>query len=284
MAPTPPRTPPEGTPTPVEPRSQVEGVSDASPSSSSIAKGTREDIRDQATSARAEAALDVATAELVHDIRTPLSIIMIEAHLLEKRLGTRATLSVQRGIERIAQNAAYIDRLVSDLLDLSSMNAGQLELRIERVDLARLIGDTLDRAVSSVDRSRVNVEIRDILYVRADGARLERVIANLVGNALKFAAGSAVTLRLDSRGTYACISVIDSGPGLTSEQARTIFDRHQRAEEARAQEGYGLGLHICRRIMDAHGGRIGVTSTPGRGSRFFFELLAVPSPTAPRSG
>lgn len=240
-----------------------------------MAKGTRHDIGSQAATACAEVSREADVVSLVHDVRTPLTIIMLETRLLSNALGAGATPTARRGLERIAQNAAYIERLVSDLLDLSSIDGNRFELRRERVDLARLIMDTLARAVSSVDRPRVAVEIRDVLYADADPVRLERVIANLIGNALKFSPGSPVTIRLDSSDEHACVAVIDSGPGLSAEQATSVFERYERTREAHAHDGYGLGLYICRRIIDAHGGRIGVTSTPGQGSQFYFELLSV---------
>lgn len=262
-----PLTPAEGAPTAVEPRPQVENAPKA--------KGTRQDIAGQAAIACAEVTREADVASLVHDVRTPLTVIMIETQLLSNELGAEATPKARRGLQRIAQNAAYIERLVSDLLDLSAIEGNRFELRRERVDLARLIAETLERAVSSIDRPRVAVEIRDVLYADADPIRLERVIANLVGNALKFSPGSPVTIRLDTRDDHACVAVIDWGPGLSAEQAASVFDRYERTREAHAHEGYGLGLYICRRIIDAHGGRIGVTSTPGTGSQFYFELLSV---------
>jgi len=161
---------------------------------------------------------------------------------------------------------------VSDLLDLTSHEAGKLELRLERVDLARLLHEGLGRSVSSLERARVTLEVRDVLYVNADETRIERVLTNLVCNALKYCEGPIV-VRLDARGAYACVSVIDSGPGLSAEEQRMIFERYRRASTT--QQGHGLGLHTSRRIVEAHRGRIGIASQPGRGSRFFFELPIV---------
>lgn len=242
-----------------------------------IAKGTRQDLSEAAARAQATPVIDDDIASIVHDIRTPLSIILLEADLIESRLGPRVSPAVARGLERIVQNAAYIDRLVANVLDLASLEAGHLELRIERVDLSVILRDTVERAVGSIDRARLSIEIRDVLYVDADASRLERVVSNLIGNALKYSSSDApITVRLDRRGAHACISVIDAGPGLTAEQASIIFDRYQRSSDGQ-HDGYGLGLHVCRRIVEAHRGRIGVTSTPGQGSRFFVELLAIPA-------
>ena len=94
-----------------------------------------------------DAALDDDVASLAHDLKNPLTIIMLEAGQIEERLGLARDAAVKRGLERIAQNAAYIDRLVSDLLDLTSHEAGKLELRLETVDLSRLLREAVNRSV-----------------------------------------------------------------------------------------------------------------------------------------
>ena len=85
-----------------------------------------------------------------------------------------------------------------------------------------------------------------------------------------------MTVRLDARGTMACVSVIDHGPGLTPDESRVMFERYRRGSTT--QQGYGLGLYTSRRIVEAHRGRIGIASQPGRGSRFFFELPLMAAP------
>lgn len=247
-----------------------------------VAAGTRDDMADEARAARdavAGPSTNEDVAALAHDLKNPLTIIMLEANQIEHRLGARTTPAVLRGLERIAQNAAYIDRLVSDLLDVASADAGKLDLRIERLDLARILRDAVNRAVATPDRERVRLEIRSIVYAEGDAMRIERVVTNLVNNAFKYSGpGGYVTLRLDQRGPYACVSVIDQGPGLSADEARRVFERYRRATTG-AQQGYGLGLYTCRRIIEAHRGRIGVASTPGRGARFYFELpLLQPTP------
>jgi signal transduction histidine kinase len=99
--------------------------------------------------------------------------------------------------------------------------------------------------------------------------RIERVLSNLVANALKHGAPAPVTVRLEVVRRFARISVIDGGPGMTAEHAREMFERYRHGSQS---QGYGLGLYISRHIVEAHGGRIGVASAPGRGSRFYFEL------------
>ncbi len=234
------------------------------------ARGTRDDVSQEAARARVIPAIpNDELAAIAHDLKNPLSVIMLETLVLDQQLGATMPPVVQRGLERIAHNAAYIDRLVSDLLDLASADAGRLELRLERCDLARLLTDAIERSVSTLERPHLRLEIRQPVTVHADAMRIERVVSNLIANALKH--GKApVTVRLEARGIFACVSVIDTGPGLTGDQARTVFDRFRRGPHA--HEGYGLGLYISRKIIEAHRGRIGVQSSPDHGSRFFFEL------------
>jgi signal transduction histidine kinase len=238
-----------------------------------FAAGTRDQLAEEARAAMS----DDDVAALAHDLKNPLTIIMLEANQIEQRLGSRTTPAVMRGLERIAQNAAYIDRLVSDLLDIASADAGKLDLRLEQLDLALLLRQAVERAVPTRDRHRVRLDVRDIVFAWGDEIRIERVVANLLSNAFKYSPSDGhVVLRLDARGSHACVSVIDQGPGLPAEDARRVFERYRRATTT-AQPGHGLGLYTSRKIIEAHRGRIGVVSTPGRGARFFFELPRIQS-------
>lgn len=231
-----------------------------------IAKGTRNDVRAEALRKRG---IDDDIASVAHDVKTPLSIIMLESTVIEERLGRSLTPQLRHGLERILLNAAYIDRLISDLLDLGCHDAGRLQLRIEQVAMSRLLDHALERAVSSHDRRRVRLDIKTQANVLCDPMRIERVLSNLVANALKHGGATPVTVRLEVVRRFARISVIDTGAGMTAEEARDIFDRYRHGAQS---QGYGLGLYISRHIVEAHGGRIGVASAPGKGSRFYFEL------------
>jgi signal transduction histidine kinase len=235
------------------------------------AKGTREGVRLGSEGDPAE--INERVTLIAHDLKTPLSIIMLETEMLGERLPLDQLPAVQHSLERIAQNAAYIDRMIADLLDLASVEAGQLQLqlRIERVHLGILLQETINRAVSSLERGRVRLDVCCDCFVRGDRNRLERVVANFISNAIKYSA-SPITIALEIVGTRARVTVIDQGRGLTPEQAATVFDRYRRAGNTRGRDGYGLGLYISREIIDAHAGQIGVDSVAGMGSQFYFEL------------
>jgi signal transduction histidine kinase len=117
------------------------------------------------------------------------------------------------------------------------------------------------------------LEGSDSITVVVDDMRIQRVVANLVQNALKYSpASSGIVVRLERDEACARVSVIDAGPGISPAEATYVFDKYKRAKSARAQEGTGLGLYVSRKIVEAHGGRIGVDSVRGAGSRFYFEL------------
>lgn len=231
-----------------------------------VGRGTRESVPD----ARAE-----EVSLLVHDLRGPLGVITLERDVVAVDLGDSASPTVRLALDRMTTALEQLDRLVSDVLDLASSDADRLALELEPCDLSRVIESAVDRLVPAPERTRMVIEVRAWPSVKLDVFRIERVMANLVGNAIKFAPpGSPIVIRIENpRGHHkACVSVIDQGPGLTDDQARQLFARFGRAKHVIRRRGHGLGLYISRLIVEAHGGRIGVESVPGAGSRFYFEL------------
>lgn len=270
-----PRTPPRPTGARPPPAQRDHRADDSSATTPvpHLARGT-EDVAVEAARARRQQQEGVTL--VAHDLRTPLAVIMLEAELGQHRISADEMPELARSLERIARNAAYIDRLVGDMLDAGADDAGRLDLRLQRLDLVQLIVQTLERAVSTVDRERIHVQLRGPALVNGDPTRLERVIANLLSNAFKYSPeGASVKLGLDVGKGRAQVSIEDHGIGMTPTQARSVFDRYRRNKSTRDREGYGLGLYISRRIIVAHGGRIGVVSAPGGGSRFFFELPTI---------
>lgn len=212
-------------------------------------------------------------AEIVHDLKSPLSTIALEAYLLDDKIA-RGDPSDMRGmLARITYNVEFLDRMVHDLLDLCSLGAGRLELRRKPTELRMLLAQVIARVVPSRDRERVVLQADEPLTASVDELRIQRVVANLVQNALKYAPrSSGIFVRLAAVNGGIRISVSDAGPGIKPAEIGHIFDRFRRASSAGDHEGSGLGLHVSKRIVEAHGGRIAVTSVPGGGSRFFFEL------------
>ena len=211
-------------------------------------------------------------AELVHDLKTPLATIALETYLLEHKL-TPSDEVARAAVARIASNVEFLDRMVQDILDLSALDAGQLELRRQPTELRALVEHVVERVTPSRDRGRVVVDPGPRVVLDIDDLRIERVVANLLGNALKYAPScTGIVLRLEVGPRSALLSVADAGPGMTPGEMKHVFDKYRRGATARAHEGWGLGLYVSKLLVEAHGGRIGIASELGRGSRFFFEL------------
>lgn len=211
-------------------------------------------------------------AELVHDFKNPLATIALEMCWLQERLAIQQP-ELRNAFSRVTRNVAFLDRLVHDILDVSAHDENRLELRLSRTALAPLLEDVVERATSSQDRPRVFLDIRDSSVATLDAVRIQRVIANLLTNALKYSPAMCnVVVRLELNAACARVSVIDTGPGILPEEMTTIFERRFRSVDTSGLEGCGLGLYVCKRIIEAHHGTIGVLSARGAGSCFFFDI------------
>lgn len=236
-----------------------------------MGKGTREDLT--GPQAGSLSLNDENLTSIAHDLRNPLTIIELEAQQLRQMLSPLGLSAAQRSLARISQNVTFMAGLVEDMLDLARAEAGRLRINVEPVDLAQLLTRVIERAVSTHERERVILELREPAIARIDAARVERVVENLVRNALSHAPPpSPIVVRLEARPNRAQVSVIDSGPGLSDEEVQSVFLRYWQGPVAGSHQGHGLGLHVSRKIVEAHGGRLDVETVLGTGSRFFFEL------------
>src|SRR5919197_350351 len=185
-------------------------------------------------------------------------------------------------LERAEQRSRHLTRLMNDLLDVSRIQAGHLEMRQDICDLAEIVRTCIDTLRLVWPRRTITLdEPAEAMYIRGDADRIGQVVTNYVTNALKYSAADqpvAVSLRLE--GTEAYVHVRDQGPGLTVEQQTHIWERYRRVQGVAvldktpsAGASLGLGLYISRTIIEQHGGRVGVESTPGTGSTFWFVLL-----------
>jgi PAS domain-containing protein len=210
-----------------------------------------------------------------HDLRNPLQVALLNAERLARTApeGTPA----RRFAESVLLAARQMTAILRDLVDSVRLDAGGLELFREPLAL-RAVAEALVTASAGVlDVQRVRISVPpDLPPVSADPARLERVLANLVGNALKYTRGT-VEVGAWAAGAEVHVSVRDEGPGISPEELPHLFDRYWRGR--RGGEGLGLGLYIVRKLVEAHGGRIRAESAPAAGSTFTFSL-----PAAPRGG
>lgn len=215
-------------------------------------------------------------AGLAHDLKGPLSTIAIEAATLQFALAGVGGKAVDDALARIARNVDFMDRLIADLLDVTLLEAGHFAIHTRTVELVGFLASVIERSVPTRERARILLAQHPPIAIPFDELRIARVVANLMGNAIKYAPrGSPIRIEVQRGDGIARVSVVDVGPGLTDTEARYVFDRYRRTRTAAARhDGSGLGLFVSRKIVEAHGGRIGV-SPAGTGSRFFFELPLV---------
>jgi signal transduction histidine kinase len=212
-----------------------------------------------------------------HELRTPLTSLILSLNTLERRPWADRPLAPLLDARRLAQaarQAERLDRLIGDLMDVSHLEAGNLDLARAPVDLGELVREVVARFEEDASRAgcAVTVETSGRVVGNWDGSRLDQVVTNLFANAVKFGAGKPITIRVDQRDQMALLVVKDEGIGIDHQQQERIFGRFERAVSPRNFGGLGLGLYVCRRFVDAHGGTIRVSSEPGVGSMFSVEL------------
>jgi signal transduction histidine kinase len=219
-----------------------------------------------------------------HELRTPLTTIKAAIQAAQRKLGAAwdegaaaAVAAALPLVERAERQAARMTRLILDLLDLSRLSTGRVEYRLERRDLRPL----LEAAVEALRTTHATHPITLVLppeEVRAnvDADRIEQVLANLVGNAVRYSpCGAEISVKLERADGLAAISVADRGIGIKEEELPHVFERFYRGSPPVARRtGLGLGLFIASEIVHAHGGRIEARSEPGKGSTFTVLLPA----------
>ncbi len=211
-----------------------------------------------------------------HDLRNPLTAVLVQAQVLARRLEQAGLAGREReSAEAIVAAARRMNAIIQDLVDAARLEAGQLRLAPMPVTMQEYVPGLVQRLAGTMPVQRVEVAIpQDLAPVRADPDRLDRILTNLLSNALKYSpGGSPVTVTARRQGDEVVTSVTDRGPGIPPEQIPRLFQRYYRAEAARqGREGLGLGLYITRKLVEAHGGRIWVESEVGVGSTFSFSL------------
>jgi signal transduction histidine kinase len=209
-----------------------------------------------------------------HDIRNPLTAILLNAQMLERSTVRNGAETDRRNANVIVTAVQRLDGMIQELVDSSRLHDGQMKSKKRALDLRSLISDLLPRVSGTIDPARVAADLPTApLPVEADPAQLERVIVNLLGNSSKYAAeGTRVRLRLEAREREAIVSLKDEGPGISPKDLPHIFDRFYRAGNAEEKEGLGLGLYISKKLIENHGGKMWAESEPGQGSTFFFTL------------
>ncbi len=239
--------------------------------------------RDHEGAAKREKEIEGARRDLVaavsHDLRTPLASAraLIEA-IADGVVADPATEA--RYLAAACNELEKLGRLVDDLFELARIDAGALRLELEKVSLSDLVSDTLSSFKLQAEKKGVRLvgEVSgDVDPVHANPPKLQRVLYNLVGNALRHTPpGGTISLRAKPGEDTVRVEISDTGEGIAPEDLPRVFERSFRGEKSRTRtgddSGAGLGLAIARGLIEAHGGMISVESSPGRGSRFRFTL------------
>lgn len=241
-----------------------------------IAELTRaKDEAERVSSAKSE-----FLARMSHELRTPLNAILgySEMLLVDPELVGRDTQLAE--LQRIHAAGQHMLTMVSDILDISKIEAGKMALHLEEVDLDWLIDEVAEAASSLAARNNNTLVVErgaELGSLRADVTKLRQVINNLISNAAKFTHGGQITLSVERRGNWIDIAVADTGIGISQEQQKVLFSDFATASPAIAATygGNGLGLSLSQHLCRLMGGQITLESGPGKGSRF---NISVPAP------
>ena len=233
----------------------------------------------------AKAAADAANlaksaflASVSHELRTPLNAILGFSELLR---GEADIVGRDREhLDIINRSGAHLLGLINDILDISKIEAGHVQLQVTPLDFHALVQDVVrmmrQRALEKDLELRLEKSPRVVRHIKGDETRLRQVLVNLLGNAIKFTERGSVTLRLEAQPEAneprLLVEVEDTGPGIAPEDQARVFEPFVQAGLTAGQKGTGLGLAITRQFIELMGGRIGVSSQLGQGSRFWIEL------------
>ena len=218
------------------------------------------------------------TSMLVHDLRAPLAVILGYVDLLATTAAGPLTAKQEGYLAKMRESGNRMLRLIADILDVSKLEAGKLTLERQPVNLATLIVEVAERFRPVAEQKRIVFEVRDgnaAKPILADPHRLDQVLMNLLGNALKFTpAGGRITAEVSDLGSELEVAVSDSGRGIAAGELPLLFQKFSQTSSARSarEVGTGLGLVICRHLVEAHVGRIWTESLPDQGARFVFRL------------
>ena len=211
-----------------------------------------------------------------HELRTPLSALLMQVQGLARSARVEDPKLKQR-LEKAATAGERLEKLITQILDVSRINVGRLVLDRERMRLDDVVRDVIDRFADLAAEAQCPVVLRlEPVEGLWDRVRLEQVITNLVTNALKYGKGNMVEVETLPEGESAVLRIVDHGIGIASDDQKRIFERFERAKGTREYGGFGLGLWISRSIVEAMGGSISVRSVPGEGSTFAVKLPVQP--------
>ena len=217
-----------------------------------------------------------------HELRTPLGFIKGYSTSLLREDTSWDPETQKEFLMIIDEEADRLSVLIENVLESARLQSRTLQLRFQPLRLDAVIRDVIARLRVRHRELQVTTDLRPAPSIQGDGVRLAQVIENLFTNAIKYAPGTPVTVMLEQMDENARITFTDRGPGINPDSLPFIFDRFYRARNEKTITGTGLGLYICKQIIEAHRGKIWAESTPGQGTTFFIELPINSSNVAPQ--
>jgi signal transduction histidine kinase/CheY-like chemotaxis protein len=231
---------------------------------------------------RASKFKDQFLSTMSHELRTPLNAILGFSDLLPDERYGPLTERQRRYVAHIHTSGQHLLSLINDILDLSKIEAGHVGLTFESVRVETAFAEVVDtlRPLADKKSQTLSQHAENGLNVRADATRFKQVLMNLVGNAIKFSPESGdIELAACLIDGKVRVEVRDTGPGIPLEEQKRIFENFYRLRQSeKSTEGTGLGLAITQKLVELHGGELGLESQPGHGSRFYFSLPMAPAP------
>jgi signal transduction histidine kinase len=209
-------------------------------------------------------------AALSHELRTPLNVILGFADVLLSEVDGPLSPEARENLTVVRQSGSHLRSLINDILDLSALETGRLNLQLKKTNLWAIAADVVRESRLSAEAKDLSIELRgEPVEAIADQLRVRQVLGNLVSNAVKFTSTGGVVVSVGRHDDHATLSVADTGPGIATEEQTAVFEEYRQSGDWQSRgAGSGLGLAITRRLVRMHGGRIELQSRLGEGSRF----------------
>ncbi len=228
-------------------------------------------------------------ASMSHELRTPLNSIIGFADVLLEGLDGDLNDRMEQDVRLIRDSGAHLRDLIGEILDMSKIEAGRMELRYEEIDMRQLANDILATAHPLVQEKDLELILDisdDVGNITADRTRLRQVLWNIMGNAIKFTEKGSVTLSMQTNGDMLRVAIRDTGIGIKPEDIAVVFEQFRQVDGSlnRSVGGTGLGMPITKKLIEIHGGEIGVDSVSGQGSTFWFTIPKQPVQTQQKLG